>query len=294
MGLFRSSFRDSGSDSKSSTTRAGPATIGQVTPATSGPATPSTSSADSVVDNEAASLHQKSMAAVDSEILSSSSARLRAECAALGWEAGALEVPAAGRTPFADFRQHAKLASGEFCDVSAAVFRGSDGLTFRVGVKVLKAGRQVTEIAVSDLRREAAVLARLRHPHVVCLVAFGEHPNGMPFYAMELFEATLSAVLPRKPKEAKAGYRILHRDIKPGNIGLAAGGRVVLADFGLLKLWKRGGEAEDTPRALTGMTGALRYMAPEAEVFSFTSLLYQLLAHQKPFAWMNAEQFLAE
>ncbi|EOD29031.1 hypothetical protein EMIHUDRAFT_234254 [Emiliania huxleyi CCMP1516] len=42
------------------------------------------------------------------------------------------------------------------------------------------------------------------------------------------------------------------------------------------------------------MTGALRYMAPEAEVFSFTSLLYQLLAHQKPFAWMNAEQFLAE
>jgi len=147
---------------------------------------------------------------------------------------------------------------------------------------------------------------------------------------MELFEATLSAVLPRKPKEAKAwpvergvgvavqvaralrychndalpGYRILHRDIKPGNIGLAAGGRVVLADFGLLKLWKRGGEAEDTPRAITGMTGALRYMAPEvalsqpynhkAEVFSFTSLLYQLLAHQKPFAWMNAEQFLGE
>ncbi|EOD10882.1 hypothetical protein EMIHUDRAFT_452552 [Emiliania huxleyi CCMP1516] len=174
MGLFRSSSRDSGSDSKSSTTRAGAATPGQVTPATSGPATPSTSSADSVVDNEA------SMAAVDSEILSSSSARLRAECAALGWEAGALEVPAAGRTPFADFRQHAKLASGEFCDVSAAVFRGSDGLTFRVGVKVLKAGRQVTEIAVSDLRREAAVLARLRHPHVVCL---------------ELFEATLSAVV---------------------------------------------------------------------------------------------------
>mmetsp|Transcript_43384 Transcript_43384/g.144499 ORF Transcript_43384/g.144499 Transcript_43384/m.144499 type:complete len:116 (-) Transcript_43384:698-1045(-) len=111
----------------------------------------------------------------------------------------------------------------------------------------------------------------------------------MPFYAMELFEATLSAVLPCKTKEAKAwpvargvgvavqvaralrychndalpGYRILHRDIKPGNIGLAAGGRVVLADFGLLKLWKRGGEKEDTPRAITGMTGALRYMAPE-------------------------------
>jgi len=32
----------------------------------------------------------------------------------------------------------------------------------------------------------------------------------------------------------------------------------------------------------------------QAEVFSFTSLLYQLVAHEKPFAWMNAEQFLEE
>ena len=52
------------------------------------------------------------------------------------------------------------------------------------------------------------------------------------------------------------GYRLLHRDIKPSNVGLAGDGRVVLADFGLLKIWKRG-EDDTERRQLTGLTGPL-------------------------------------
>ena len=78
----------------------------------------------------------------------------------------------------------------------------------------------------------------------------------------------------------------------------------MLADFGLLSLWKKDAEDDAAVRPLTGMTGSLRYMAPEvalsqpynhkAEVFSFTSLLYHVLSLEKPFAAMDAKAFVAE
>jgi len=102
------------------------------------------------------------------------------------------------------------------------------------------------------------------------------------------------------------GYRVLHRDLKPSNVGLACRGgheRAMLADFGLLKIWKRG-EDDHELRKLTGLTGSLRYMAPEvalsqpynhkAEVFSWTSLLYHVLTLEKPFANMDAKKFVNE
>jgi len=78
----------------------------------------------------------------------------------------------------------------------------------------------------------------------------------------------------------------------------------VLADFGLLSLWKKDAEDDAAVRPLTGMTGSLRYMAPEvalsqpynhkAEVFSFTSLLYHMLSRRKPFEFMTPSVFLRE
>ena len=65
--------------------------------------------------------------------------------------------------------------------------------------------------------------------------------------------------------EAFAGYRVLHRDVKPPNIGFKPDGQLVLFDFGLATLWVRGDDVanDDAPRKLTGETGSLRYMAPE-------------------------------
>ena len=98
--------------------------------------------------------------------------------------------------------------------------------------------------------------------------------------------------------------RLFHRDIKPNNVGVFADGRVVLADFGLLALWEKDAADDDAARQLTGMTGSLRYMAPEvalsqpynhkAEVFSFTSLLYHMLSRRKPFEFMTPSVFLRE
>ena len=63
---------------------------------------------------------------------------------------------------------------------------------------------------------------------------------------------------------AFSGYRVMHRDVKPNNIGLGEDDRLVLFDFGLACLWPVTGKETDAhPRPLTGETGSLRYMSPE-------------------------------
>lgn len=86
--------------------------------------------------------------------------------------------------------------------------------------------------------------------------------------------------------EAISGFFILHRDIKPDNLGFLADGKLVLFDFGLAKLCKVDpNEAPGAGRTLTGEVGTPRYMAPEvacsrpygvaAETYSFSILLWQ-------------------
>jgi len=95
--------------------------------------------------------------------------------------------------------------------------------------------------------------------------------------------------------------RVLHRDIKPNNIGFLGSGRLVLFDFGLAKTWAVATDDLET-RQLTGQTGSLRYMAPEvalnqpynhkAEVFSFASVLWQMCAHEIPFQDLQVPAFM--
>ena len=98
-------------------------------------------------------------------------------------------------------------------------------------------------------------------------------------------------------------FRILHRDLKPDNVGfLADSGSLVLFDFGLASRWETSGSDNDeTPRQLTGQTGSTRYMSPEvamskpyspkAEVFSFATILWQLCAHERPFRGFKVPDF---
>ena len=127
--------------------------------------------------------------------------------------------------------------------------------------------------------------------------------------------------------EPLPGQRVLHRDLKPDNVGFLADGSntLVLLDFGLATRWSTGiessggGEGDeprkletnlgdstsqgDEPRKLTGQTGSTRYMSPEvalsqpyngkAEVFSFATILWQMASHERPFRGFNVEEFEA-
>jgi serine/threonine protein kinase len=117
---------------------------------------------------------------------------------------------------------------------------------------------------------------------------------------------------------------IIHRDIKPDNIGFAADGTLKLMDFGLSICIKRhpgendkshGGKGKGKGKdkgkrnkkqmlptyMMTGETGSLRYMAPEValttpynervDIYSFGLVLYEMLTGVAPYGGISKDEF---
>jgi hypothetical protein len=137
--------------------------------------------------------------------------------------------------------------------------------------------------------REARAAARLNHPGVVTLHDVVE-ADGRLFLVMELVEApTLRDLVDRSGPVApaaaarvglalldalEAAHRlgIVHHDVKPANVLVAADGRVKLADFGIASLQEDtqrtltagpGSGAQGPDGAVTAVFGSLPYVAPE-------------------------------
>ena len=92
---------------------------------------------------------------------------------------------------------------------------------------------------------------------------------------------------------------ILFRDLKPGNIGFDRDGTVKVFDFGLAVELPHSGD-ENQLYNLAGNTGTARYMAVEvirnqpyglkADVYSFATLLCEILSLKKPFAELSGPE----
>ena len=189
-----------------------------------------------------------------------------------------------------------------------------------VALKVIRSGQLATEEDVRLFRQEADEAARLDHPNVVPVYEVGEH-DGLHFFTMRLVEGgSLNQCLDRYRNDYKAAARLtataaravhyahqrqlLHRDLKPGNILLDAGGQPHVADFGLAKRLGEGGEASQS----VGV-GTPEYMAPEqargdtrlttaADVYALGGVLYALLAGRPPFreasTWSTMQKVLTD
>ncbi len=135
-----------------------------------------------------------------------------------------------------------------------------------VAIKLV--ARDADSLSLDRLRREARLLERLDHPHVVRVLAHGESPQG-PWLMMERVPGRdLSSDPPDDPLpvllevgaalDAVHAAGVLHRDVKPANILLAPGRGAVLVDFGLA--WR----PEMTRITATGaVPGTLAALAPE-------------------------------
>ncbi|CAJ1956031.1 unnamed protein product [Cylindrotheca closterium] len=87
-------------------------------------------------------------------------------------------------------------------------------------------------------------------------------------------------------------HNVLHRDLKPGNIGFDASGTLKIFDFDLARVLPKSDD-KDATFQLTAKVGSPRYMAPEvvggesynlkADVYSFGLLAYQILTGKTPF-----------
>lgn len=63
-------------------------------------------------------------------------------------------------------------------------------------------------------------------------------------------------------EHAIPGCMVLHRDLKPDNIGFSLDGSVKVLDFGLAKIVDNATPRSNDVYQMSGETGSLRYMAP--------------------------------
>jgi hypothetical protein len=198
------------------------------------------------------------------------------------------------------------LGAGGMGTVWLARERSLDRL---VAIKVL-AGDSVTTAGVRErFRREARIAARLMHPNIVPLYAFGETTDAL-YFAMGYVEGeSLAALLEREGRLPRAtivrilgdisdalafAHRegVIHRDVKPENILLdAKSGRAMLADFGIARLE----DATATAVTMTGVAvGTPSYMSPEqaastqavdgrTDLYSLGIVGYRMLHGRLPF-----------
>ncbi len=154
--------------------------------------------------------------------------------------------------------------------------------------------------------RESELAASLDHPSVIPIYDAGE-VDGQLYIAMRYVEGSdLRALLLSEGKlEPERALRVLrpvadaldyahahglvHRDVKPGNILLAADGPVYLSDFGLTRRVDEGASLTEAGE----LVGSIDYAAPEqidgravdgrADVYSLACVTYECLTGSVPF-----------
>ncbi|GAA0821478.1 serine/threonine-protein kinase [Streptosporangium amethystogenes] len=180
-------------------------------------------------------------------------------------------------------------------------------LNRKVAVKRVRRDR-LTEETVRRFRREARIMALLRHPGVPAVHDFGQDDYGF-FLVMEfvdgwpvthvldaheslpvswaaLIGAQLCAVL-----SAAHARSLVHRDLKPGNLMLCRDATLVVLDFGVATV--QGSPDFSVITGTMGAPGTELYMAPEqfhegrtsalTDLYSVGCVLYEMLTGRRAF-----------
>jgi hypothetical protein len=197
------------------------------------------------------------------------------------------------------------------------VYRARDTRLDRVvAIKILPPQFSADAVYKQRFEREAKVISRLNHPHICVLHDIGQQ-EGIDYLVMEFLEGeTLAKRLEKGPLPLEQVLRlgaqiaealdkahrngIAHRDLKPGNIMLTAGGAKLL-DFGLAKPVAPPGNVatmmatkQDSPLTEQGtIVGTFQYMSPEqlegkeldgrSDIFSLGAVLYEMVTGKRAF-----------
>jgi len=175
-----------------------------------------------------------------------------------------------------------------------------------VAIKVLSAKYVHDSEVVQRFEREALVIARLNHPHIVQIIDRGvlggryyfvmEYVDGADFRAvmadpavdlrtkLEMIRAVCQAV------EFAHKNGVVHRDLKPANILVNRQGHVKVADFGIAQLRDKPNHEATSANVIMG---TVAYMSPEqkfsaatvtpaADIYALGVILYEVCCGRKP------------
>ncbi len=246
--------------------------------------------------------------------------------------------PASSETPERNdrtsrFHVYGEIARGGM----GAILKGRDADLGRdLAIKVLLEKHQNDPSMIRRFVEEAQINGQLQHPGVVPVYELGAFGDQRPFFAMKLLKGrTLSELLRERkdPKQDQPQFLsifesicqtiayahsrgVIHRDLKPSNVMVGSFGEVQVMDWGLAKVLRKEGAAEEssehhefnetviaTARSgsstseLTiagGVMGTPAYMSPEqargeadsvderVDVFALGALLCQILTGSPP------------
>jgi serine/threonine-protein kinase len=214
------------------------------------------------------------------------------------------------KTQFTDYTDLELAGRGGMAEVYRATH---PTLRRTVAIKMMRERMENVPDQQQLFERESATLRGLEHPNVIRVFDAGEI-NGRPYLVMEFIEGpVLNHLLEQKGKLDQETTRlvlrgiadaldylhqqkIVHRDVKPGNVLLDENtnpARPVLTDFGLAKLI-----GDTSIASQSGVAGTFTYIAPEqiqarkdldgrADIYAFGVMAFQLLTGDLPFKHEN-------
>ncbi len=190
------------------------------------------------------------------------------------------------------------------------VYRATDSRSGReVAVKQIKARYARDRTVMARFRREAETVGRLSHPGLVTIHAVGDDYIAMELVHGESLEARLERQAPLPVSQALHvlahvgrtldhihARGVVHRDIKPPNLLLAAAGDVKLTDFGIAHLsWApltRSGEVLGTPAYMAPEQISKGDVSPATDLFALGVVAYEMLTGSRPFRGRSYAELL--
>jgi serine/threonine protein kinase len=245
-------------------------------------------------------------------------------------------LPVNQNVPVEDMKIEAVREITHFSDGSNSNIYSGKWHNEIVVVKMIKKQASFDVIALHEFDTEHEILSRIAHPNIISFLGGGNVPRR--FLVLEwLGGGTLSSLINRSQSNrvAQGLFRqptftyaeilsrareladafdylhcrvhddltVIHRDLKPDNVGFTATGVLKLLDMGLSTCVRRRRDSH-IAYEMTGNTGSLRYMAPEValrtaytekvDVYSFGILLWQMATDLVPFKGMSREEFMRD
>lgn len=198
------------------------------------------------------------------------------------------------------YRLQRLLGQGGFADV----YLGEHiHLKSVAAIKVLQT--RLAEGTQKDFLREAQMLARLLHPHIIRVLDFGID-NGVPYLVMDYApggtlrqrhgyntKLPLATVVDYMQQIGEGlqyahGQKLIHRDLKPENVLIGPGGDLLLSDFGVALM----AQSTCSQEVRVNLAGTASYIAPEqlggkpefaSDQYALGIMAYEWLCGTRPF-----------